>query len=99
VTRTFVPSFRPLGIIPCRPPFFTPLGAPFRSRRDDAFGLADRDDYQAWLNAGAPSMEQRCRERKELLLRTHEVEPAPKALDLALEDVVSAAKKALSGIS
>ena len=57
--------------------------------------LCDRDYYQAWLDAGAPEFEKRCRERKEHLLKTHEVEPMPKSLDKALSSVVRAARKEL----
>ena len=58
--------------------------------------LCDRDYYQAWLDAGAPDMEKRCRERKEHLLKTHEMEPMPKSLDKAISKVVAAARKELS---
>ena len=58
--------------------------------------LGDRDYYQAWLDAGAPDFEKRCRERKEHLLATHEVEPMPKSLDKALAAVVRAARKELA---
>ena len=45
--------------------------------------LLDCTFYQAWLDAGAVGREARCRERKEHLLATHEVEPVPKDLGQA----------------
>jgi trimethylamine--corrinoid protein Co-methyltransferase len=58
--------------------------------------LLDRDYYQAWMDAGARSMEDRCRETKERLLATHEVEPLDAALDRALQEIVGAARKELA---
>jgi trimethylamine--corrinoid protein Co-methyltransferase len=57
--------------------------------------LLDRDYYQAWMDAGARTMEERCREAKERLLATHEVEPLDAALDRALQGIVGAARKEL----
>lgn len=56
-------------------------------------GLLDRDYYQAWLDRGAPSLEDRCRERKESILRTHRPEPIPDELDKALNEIVASARR------
>lgn len=61
--------------------------------------LLDRRYYQAWLEAGAPSSEQRCRERREQLLRTHKPEPLPRHLERALDEIVAAAKHHLTAAS
>jgi len=58
--------------------------------------LLDRDFYQAWLDNGAATMEERCRHRKEELLGTHTPEPIPKDLDRALNEIVAEAKKELT---
>ena len=58
--------------------------------------LLDRRYYQAWLEAGAPSTEQRCRERREQILRTHVPEPIPRDLERALDEIVAAAKRHLA---
>lgn len=57
--------------------------------------LLDRSFYQAWLETGARSMEDRCREQKEHLLKTHTVEPVSKDLDKTLDQIVRAARKDL----
>lgn len=57
--------------------------------------LLDRDYYQAWLSAGATSMQDRCRARKEEILRTHVPEPVSPELDRAMTEVVAAAKREL----
>ncbi len=57
--------------------------------------LLDRDYYQAWLDKGAPSLEDRCRERKEHILRTHQPEPVSPELDRALGEIVASARKSL----
>jgi len=57
--------------------------------------LLDRNYYQAWLDAGAVRMEERCREKKEHLLASHEVEPVSKELHRALDEIVAAAKRDL----
>ena len=58
--------------------------------------LLDRDYYQAWLDGGAKSMADRCRQRKVELLATHEVEPLTPELARGLAEIVSAAKRQLS---
>jgi trimethylamine--corrinoid protein Co-methyltransferase len=57
--------------------------------------VLDRDYYEAWRNAGAPGTEQRCRERREELLATHEVEPLPEDLDGELLGIIGAAESEL----
>jgi len=57
--------------------------------------LLDRDYYQAWLDAGAKSMEDRCRERKQQLLENHIVEPVTAQLERTLDEIVTAARKKL----
>jgi trimethylamine--corrinoid protein Co-methyltransferase len=57
--------------------------------------LLDRRYYQAWLDAGAPDTESRCRERKHEILRTHAPEPISPELDRALGEIVEAAKRDL----
>ncbi|MBP6964289.1 MAG: trimethylamine methyltransferase family protein [Armatimonadetes bacterium] len=57
--------------------------------------LLDRDYYQAWLDAGATSMQERCRARKEEILRTHVPEPVSPYLDRAMNEIVAAAKQEL----
>ena len=58
--------------------------------------LLDRDYYQAWLDGGAGTMEDRCRERKRQLLKDHAVEPLSSELDRALDKILAAAKHELS---
>ena len=57
--------------------------------------LLDRDYYQAWLDTGAKSMEDRCRERKQQLLENHVVEPLTSELERTLGKIVAAARKEL----
>jgi trimethylamine--corrinoid protein Co-methyltransferase len=57
--------------------------------------LLDRDYYQSWLDLGAPSTEQRCRERRDEILRTHEIEPVAPELDRELDRIVASAKREL----
>jgi len=57
--------------------------------------LLDRDYYQTWLDSGATSLEDRCRERKEEILRSHQPEPLSDDLDRALDEIVSAARREL----
>jgi trimethylamine--corrinoid protein Co-methyltransferase len=55
--------------------------------------LLDREYYQAWLDAGGESTEDRCRAKAEELLAGHEAAPVSKELDRALTDIVGAAKR------
>ncbi|HUU27982.1 MAG TPA: trimethylamine methyltransferase family protein [archaeon] len=57
--------------------------------------LLDREYYQAWLDNGAVSLEERCRERKEEIITSHEPEPVQPDLDRALDEIVSSAKREL----
>ena len=55
--------------------------------------LLDRDYYQAWLDAGAQSMEDRCKTQTKATLDEHEVEPISEDLDRELTRIVEAARK------
>ncbi len=58
--------------------------------------LLDRDYYQAWLDGGAKTMENRCREKKEHLLKTHEVEPLADEQRQVLDKIVAEARRDLA---
>jgi trimethylamine--corrinoid protein Co-methyltransferase len=55
--------------------------------------LLDRGYYQSWLDGGAACMEDRCRERKEEILRTHTPEPVSDELSRALNEITAAARR------
>ena len=55
--------------------------------------LLDRQYYQGWLESGTLSTEDRCRQRKEQILRTHQPEPVSLDLEHALDEIVAAAKR------
>ena len=57
--------------------------------------LLDREYYGAWLEGGASSMEDRCRARKEEILRSHQPEPLDKDMARDLDEIVAAAKREL----
>ena len=57
--------------------------------------LLDREYYDTWLEQGATSMEERCRQRKEEILGRHEPEPISEDLERALDEIVNAAKRDL----
>lgn len=57
--------------------------------------LLDRSFYQAWLDGGAADTEERCRRRKEEILRTHSSDPISGDLARALDEVVEAARSNL----
>jgi trimethylamine--corrinoid protein Co-methyltransferase len=57
--------------------------------------ILDREYYEAWKEAGALSMEDRCRRRKEELLSEHEVEPLAPELDREFERILAAARREL----
>jgi len=59
--------------------------------------LLDREYYQAWLDGGAKSVQERVRERTEKILASHEPEPVSKELNRALDDIVAAARRELAG--
>ncbi len=58
--------------------------------------LLDRRYYDQWVQSGAPSMEERCRARKERLLRTHTPEPLPNDLRRELQALADAARDGAS---
>jgi trimethylamine--corrinoid protein Co-methyltransferase len=55
--------------------------------------LLDRAYYEAWREAGAASLEQKCRERREAILAQHAVEPMPPDLRRAVDAIVAAARR------
>jgi len=57
--------------------------------------ILDRDYYQAWLDSGAASTEERCRRRKEEILQTHQPQPVDDDLARGLDEIVDDAEKAL----
>ena len=57
--------------------------------------LLDRQFYDAWMDAGAKTMRQRCREEKERLLEQHQPEPLREDVDKELETILSGARKRL----
>ena len=57
--------------------------------------LLDRQYYQAWMDSGAKSMEDRCREKKETILKNHKPVPMPADLEKEVNKVVAEAKKEL----
>ena len=57
--------------------------------------MADRQYYQQWLDSGAISMDQRCRDKKEELLQSHEVEPISDELARELGKIVDDARRHL----
>lgn len=58
--------------------------------------ILDREYYQTWLDNGAASTEDRCRQRKEEILAKHQPEPIVDDLDRALDEIVLAAQSELS---
>lgn len=57
--------------------------------------LLDREYYDAWREAGATSMEERCRAQVREILRTHHPEPLPDALRREIASIVTAAEREL----
>ena len=57
--------------------------------------LLDRQYYQAWLDAGATSMEDRCRAETQRICAAHQPEPMPANLEKAVAEIVDAAKQEL----
>jgi trimethylamine--corrinoid protein Co-methyltransferase len=57
--------------------------------------LLDREYYQAWLENGAGGLEKRCAERKEEILAGHRPAPVSPELELALNEIVTAARREL----
>jgi trimethylamine---corrinoid protein Co-methyltransferase len=60
--------------------------------------LLDREYYDAWLNAGATSMEERCRAYKNKVLAQHQSEPLDEALARAINEIVATARNELSRV-
>jgi trimethylamine---corrinoid protein Co-methyltransferase len=59
--------------------------------------ILDRQYYQAWLEGGAQSTEQRCRRKVEEVLAHHRPEPVSAELDKVLTEIVDQAKRDLGG--
>jgi len=57
--------------------------------------LLDRQYYDAWLSGGAASLEERCRRRRDRILRDHQPEPIDPVLARTLDGIVAAAKAEL----
>ena len=57
--------------------------------------LIDRSYYQAWMDNKALSMEDRCKLKKEEILKNHKPEPVSSALNNTLTEIVNEAKKEL----
>ena len=57
--------------------------------------LLDRNYYQAWLDGGASSMAERCKEAKLEILQGHRPEPASDELVKVLDEIVSGARNEL----
>ena len=57
--------------------------------------LLDRDYYQAWKDAGAVASEERCRQRKEEILSTHQAPPLPADLNREFERILASARREL----
>lgn len=58
--------------------------------------LLNRNNYKSWKEKGATDMEQRCRERKNEILVSHEPEPFSDDLVRDIEKIVERAKQSLS---
>jgi len=59
--------------------------------------LLDRNYYEAWREAGGATLEQRCRQTRDTLTRTHTPVPLAPELDTAIEGVLNAARRELTG--
>jgi trimethylamine--corrinoid protein Co-methyltransferase len=57
--------------------------------------LLDREFYDAWLQGGAKTMAERCREEKKRLLKEHQPEPLPVELGREIDRVLAGARKEL----
>jgi trimethylamine--corrinoid protein Co-methyltransferase len=55
--------------------------------------LLDREYYQAWLDAGAQSMEERCKAQSKKILAEDEPEPMSADLEKAIAEIVAAARE------
>jgi trimethylamine--corrinoid protein Co-methyltransferase len=59
--------------------------------------LLDRDYYQAWLEGGAVTMEDRCKTMRDQILKSHQPEPLDEGVDEGIDTIVTAARKNLAG--
>jgi trimethylamine--corrinoid protein Co-methyltransferase len=59
--------------------------------------LLDRHFYQGWLDRGALTTEERCRQQRDELLASHTPEPMPPDQERAIDEVVAAARRELLG--
>lgn len=59
--------------------------------------LLDRNFFQAWKDAGAASMAQRCQRRKQEILARANVEPVSAELSKTLDEIAAAARRTLAG--
>lgn len=57
--------------------------------------LLDRQFYQTWLEAGAKSLEERCKEKRQEIISQPALEPLDPVLDSALVKIVDAARTEL----
>ena len=57
--------------------------------------LLDREFYDAWLETGATSMEERCQARVKEILSTHQPDPIAPELERELDRIVAAARRHL----
>lgn len=58
--------------------------------------LLDRRYYDAWLDGGADSLEDRCRARTEQLLAAHQATPMSEDQEAALGEILTAARRELA---
>jgi len=56
--------------------------------------LLDRSFYDEWAGRGKRTLADRCRDKKEQLLREHQPEPLPADVDREIERVLASARKA-----
>ena len=59
--------------------------------------LLDREYYDAWRDGGALGMEERCRARRDAILRDHRVPPPEPEVQRELDRIVKAARMHLGG--
>jgi trimethylamine--corrinoid protein Co-methyltransferase len=57
--------------------------------------ILDRQYYDPWCSGGARSTEERCRQRRQELLATHQVQPLAEDVDRELAKIVAAAEREL----
>jgi trimethylamine--corrinoid protein Co-methyltransferase len=59
--------------------------------------LLDRNYYQAWLDGGSGTMEDRCKVMKDRILESHQPEPLDDGIDKVIDAIVTAARKNVAG--